>query len=92
MIAAFLRTLALTVAVPLLIVLIVFAAAQGALDGNPTTPGYWARYWPVWLASVPVVLAVAASVTGRAGSSLAWSGAALLLVAALVLARLAALG
>ena len=90
-VAAFVRTLALVTSGTWL-ALLVFAAAQGALDGDPTTVRYWAKWWPVWLPAVPVALALATAVAGRVGSSLAWSGVAFLLVGGTVIVRLAALG
>lgn len=91
-VAAFVRTLALVISGTGLVLLLVFAAAQGALDGDATTLCYWAKWWLVWLPALPIGLALATAVAGRGGSSLAWSSVVLLLVGGMVVARRAAMG
>lgn len=89
---AFVRTLALATSGLGLVVLLVFAAAQGALDEDPTSARYWAKWWPIWLPAAPLGLALAAAVTGRGGASLAWVGLVIVLVAGMVIGRHVALG
>ena len=89
---AFVRTLALPISGPGLVILLVFAAAQGVLDGDPMSARYWTKWWPIWLPAAPLGLALAAAVTGRGGASLAWSGVVIVLVAGMIVGRQVALG